>query len=95
MAKAMSIKEMLLDPSSHWKQPQDILTDTRLNSRQRLEILQAWERDARALSVAADESMGGGEETRLSPVVKARIMAEELAGGAEAGKGNHGKFGGR
>jgi len=96
MNAQISIKELLVDPSSHWCEPQDILADGRLNDRQRLELLTAWERDARALSVAADENMQGGEESRLGPVVKARIIAEELLGiKAGAARGVHDKYGGR
>jgi hypothetical protein len=96
MTAQISMKEMLVDPSSHWREPQDILTDKRLNNRQRLDLLTAWERDARALSVAADENMQGGEEARLGPVVSARIIVEELMGiEADPDKGTHDKFGGR
>ncbi len=95
-AQPLEFDAMLLDPSSHWRDPQDILTDKRLDNAQRLDLLRAWERDARALSVAADEKMAGGEESRLGPVVKARIIAEELAGPEKTGdsKGASDKFGG-
>ncbi|HEV2561686.1 MAG TPA: hypothetical protein VGT78_06055 [Rhizomicrobium sp.] len=77
MKHAKLVEDAKLDPQRYYTQPSDVLRDRRLTDPDRLEILAAWERDARALSVASDESMGGGEPNRLRDVVKARLELEE------------------
>ena len=50
-----------------------MLRDRRLRRCEKLAILEAWELEARALSVASEENMSGGELTLLEEVVKARV----------------------
>ncbi|MEX2451974.1 MAG: hypothetical protein WD407_14045 [Rhodospirillales bacterium] len=62
---------ILLDPALVYDSPADVLRDDGLSDDQKLRVLQAWEIDARELAVAEEESMGGGEDARLSPVLQA------------------------
>ena len=70
------IEKIKLNPARYYDDPSEVNRDRCLDGRDRLAILEAWERDAHALSVAADESMTGGEPSRLQDVVKARLEAE-------------------
>jgi len=81
MAKKQLIEEIKVDPARFYRMPADVIRDRRFSDQERLEILQAWERDARALSVADDEGMGGGEPSRLKTVVSARMELEQKVPG--------------
>jgi len=70
------IDKIKLNPSLHYRDPSDVARDPLLNDRERLDILTAWELDARALSLAADEGLAGGEPSRLQAVVNARLEVE-------------------
>jgi hypothetical protein len=74
------IEDAKLDPSRYYRSPADVVRDRRLSNEERLAILAAWERDARALSVATDENMAGGEPSNLAQVVKARMEVEQSIG---------------
>jgi len=74
------IEDAKLDPARYYRSPSDVVRDRRLSDAERLEILDAWERDARSLSVADDENMAGGEASHLAQVVKARIEVEQSLG---------------
>lgn len=71
------------DPARFYSNPSEVLRDRRLTAADRIEILSSWERDARALSVASDEAMGGGEPSRLQAVIEARQEAEARISGGE------------
>ena len=77
MGRKELIEKIKLNPAGYFDEPSEVNRDQNLNDRERLEILSAWERDAHALSVAADESMTGGEPSKLQEVVEARLKAEE------------------
>jgi hypothetical protein len=78
-ASDLDIKKALLDPASAFGEPADIVRSD-LSRRDKLRLLEQWEREARALAVADDEGMTGGEESMLARVRRA-IAA---LGGAEA-----------
>jgi hypothetical protein len=80
MKYAKLVEDAKRDPAKIYPNPSDVLRDRRLSDGDRLEILESWERDARALSVAADEAMQGGEPNRLQEVIEARKLAEKRAG---------------
>lgn len=69
------IEEAAANPSRFYARPMDVVRDRRLSNGERLAILDSWERDSRALAVAEEESMTGGEGDLLGEVVKARIAA--------------------
>ncbi len=63
------IDKALLDPTSVFKAPEDVLKARDLTREQKIEILRRWEYDARELEVADDESMTGGGSDLLQRVL--------------------------
>ncbi len=66
-----------LSPSRVFDRPQDVLLANDLSRDEKRTILLQWKEDAVALQVAADESMAGGENTRLDEVVEALATLDE------------------
>jgi hypothetical protein len=64
------IDKALLDPTSVFKTPEDVLKAQDLTREQKIEILRRWEYDARELQVADDESMTGGSNNLLERVLE-------------------------
>jgi len=52
----MDMKKAMLDPTSVFKDPEDIVANDELNHDQKIEILRRWEYDARELEVAEEEA---------------------------------------
>ena len=65
--------EAKVNPTRYYRRPGEVVRDRRLNRREKLEILEAWELEARQLSVAAEENMAGGEPSLLQDVLQARL----------------------
>ncbi|MGQ0740971.1 MAG: hypothetical protein ACT4OG_01560 [Alphaproteobacteria bacterium] len=84
------IEEAKADPGRFYRQPADVVRDRRLTNEERLTILNTWERDSRALLVASDENMSGGEPNQLEQVIKARMEVEQAMGrvSPQNGKGD-------
>lgn len=75
------IAEALLDPSSLYHSPQDVVGDDRLTREQKIEILRRWEYDEAEVRVAEEEGMPGGSNGELlQQIVKA---LDGLAGGVD------------
>lgn len=49
--------QALLDPTSVYKLPMDVVNDSGLSREQKIQILHRWEYDARELQVAEEENM--------------------------------------
>jgi hypothetical protein len=81
MAKKQLLEDIKTNPANFYRTPSDVARDRRFSDAEKLEILEAWERDARALSVADDEGMTGGEPSRLKTVVEARREIENRVPG--------------
>lgn len=64
------IDQALLDPTSVFRSPEDVLKVKDLTREQKIEILRRWEYDARELEVAADENMIGSNADLLDRVLK-------------------------
>ncbi len=64
------IDKALLDPTSVFKAPEDVIKARDLTREQKIEILRRWEYDARELEVADDESMTGGNSDLLQRVLE-------------------------
>jgi len=64
------IEQALLDPTSVFRSPDDVLRAKDLTREQKIEILRRWEYDARELEVAADENMTGSNSDLLDRVLK-------------------------
>jgi hypothetical protein len=72
MAKKFAA-EAAANPTRFYRAPAQVVQDRRLTREEKLAILEAWELEARELSVAAEESMSGGERNHLQDVVEARL----------------------
>ncbi|PLX79073.1 MAG: hypothetical protein C0616_12295 [Desulfuromonas sp.] len=67
----MNLDQALLDPTSVFEHPDEVLRQAALSRSQKLSILRRWEYDARELEVASEENMGGGPPGQLSDVLDA------------------------
>ena len=65
------IDKAMLDPTSVFRKPEDVLKARDLTREQKIEILRRWEYDARELEVASDESMTGNNSDLLYRVLNA------------------------
>jgi hypothetical protein len=77
MTKKQLLEDIKADPARFFRAPNDVMRDRRFSDTERLEILQAWERDARALVVAGHESANGAEPSWLKTIVAARLEVEK------------------
>jgi hypothetical protein len=68
----LPLKELVANPSAHFDGPHDILQHPGLSDKQKKKVLDAWEEDARRLSVATEEGMTGGEPSRIAEVSEAK-----------------------
>lgn len=68
----LDLAAALRDPGRHFAEPQDILEARGLDRATKLDLLDQWEHDARALAVAEEEGLGGGETTMLARIRHAR-----------------------
>jgi hypothetical protein len=75
--------EAKANPTRYYRRPVEVLRDRRLNRREKLEILEAWELEARELAVASEENMAGGEPSMLEEVVQARVELGDVTDPAD------------
>lgn len=68
---ANNFERALLDPTTVYKQPQDVLLDETLSKEEKLKVLKQWEYDARGLLVAEEENMPGDASSMLQRVLAA------------------------
>jgi hypothetical protein len=78
MKKANFVQDAKLDPARYYRTPTDVIRDRRLTNKDRLEILAAWERTARARQEGA---FAPAENEALQSL---RRMREDLQSDAEA-----------
>lgn len=64
---------------SKYAKPDDVLSSTSLNQKQKVELLKKWAVDEEALQRAAAEGLNGGESHNLQAVQNALTRAKELA----------------
>jgi len=81
MKKAKFVQDAKLDPARYYRNPSDVIRDRRLTDKDRLEILAAWEREARERQ-EREESASKAEELQ-----HLRRVREELEGGPEVADG--------
>ncbi len=67
----LSIDQIRKNPAAYFNTPDDVIDNQQYTDGEKLEILRAWELDARQLQVAADENMDGGKDPCLDKVVTA------------------------
>jgi len=65
-------KKALINPSSVFKTPAEVVACADLSTEEKAAILKQWELDARLLQVATEEGMGDGERSLLTDVKKAQ-----------------------
>ena len=74
MTSTMSFAaEAKANPTRYYRWPSEVVRDRRLDRKEKLAILEAWELEARELAVATEENMSGGEPSLLQEVVQARV----------------------
>jgi hypothetical protein len=66
------VKDAIANPTRHFDTPQEVLEDAGLSERDKKKVLDAWEEDARRLSVATEEGMSGGEPSNMAEVAEAK-----------------------
>ena len=52
----IDVKKAMLDPTSVFKEPKDLVASNELTRNQKIKILRRWEYDARQLEVAEEEA---------------------------------------
>jgi hypothetical protein len=74
-----TVEKAVANPTRKFNDPNDVLLRTDLGAVERLAILKSWENEAHQLQAAENESMIGGESTRLIEIRKAidRLCKEE------------------
>lgn len=65
------LDQILLDPATAYRSPEQLLADGRFSVAQKIEILRRWEYDAVELSVAAEEGMSGPGGDLLPDIIAA------------------------
>lgn len=77
---AVDMDQALLDPSSVFKSPEDVLSHAALTEAQKIEILRRWEYDAAEVCVAVEEGMPGDESGVLRRIL---LALDQLTGGVD------------
>jgi Arc/MetJ-type ribon-helix-helix transcriptional regulator len=73
MKKAKFVQDAKLDPARYYRNPSDVIRDRRLTNKDRLDILKAWERDARERHENEEFASSGSDELQ-----RLRRVREEL-----------------
>jgi len=73
----IDVKQAMLDPTSVFKDPTDVVADENLSRDQKVEILHRWEYDARQLEVAEEEA---GMAVRLPDMFDRVVQALHTLG---------------
>ena len=62
----IDVNQALLDPSTAFRNPTEVVENSDLNREQKIEILRRWEYDLRELQVADEESMTAPRAERVT-----------------------------
>jgi len=76
MSATDQVKGKTTRPSVYFEEPRDVVADAAMSAQQKDAILKTLEQDARQLSDASAEGMGGGERNKLHEVL---IAADTLS----------------
>ncbi len=82
MKRARFVQDAKLDPGRYYRNPSDIVRDRRLNSKERLDIVIAWERDTRESIASLDAAIG--IEEKLGQLERLRAELEQKFEGDRA-----------
>jgi hypothetical protein len=74
MKKAKFVQDAKLDPARYYRNPSDVIRDRRLTNKDRLDILEAWEREARE----RQENDEFASSSRSDELQRLRRVREEL-----------------
>lgn len=66
-------------PTAVFDAPEDVVRSDDLTKREKVEVLDQWEADAKALQTATDEGMSGGKRPRLDEVKAAQTELDAKA----------------
>ncbi|MCA0400248.1 MAG: hypothetical protein LCH38_05465 [Proteobacteria bacterium] len=72
-ALTLNVSDVIESPTTHFDMPADVVNYPGFTDEEKKQVLDAWEEDARRLSVATEEGMGGGEPSRLAEVAEAKV----------------------
>lgn len=72
------VDELVLQPTRHFDNPNEVLTYPGLKHEDRLQILESWKLDAQRLADSTAENMSGGEETNLREVSQALVHLKSM-----------------
>lgn len=72
MNKSAKKHDKITRPDAHFAEPADVVADGSLSHREKSEVLDSLELDARLLADAASEGMSGGELNKLHDVLQAK-----------------------
>jgi hypothetical protein len=67
----LDLQQALLDPSSVFKTPNDVVIEANLTKEQKIKILRRWEYDVREQEVAEEENMPNMPPDILSDIYRA------------------------
>ena len=70
-SSARFVAQAIDDPARYYRRPSQVIRDRRLDDREKLAILEAWEIEARELAMA-EEDGPDGEPTLLQDIMQAR-----------------------
>ena len=65
------IEKAMLDPTTVFQTPEEVLLREDMSREQKIEVLRRWEYDARELEVAEEENMGGHQPDILDEIYRA------------------------
>jgi hypothetical protein len=86
MKRQRFAQDAKLDPGRYYRNPSDIIRDRRLNTKERLDIVVAWERDTEE-RIASLGTANGAEE-KLDELKRLRVeLEQEVEGGPRRTEG--------
>ncbi len=80
----LNIADAKVNPSKYFQHPKDVLVHPGLSRDAKIDILRAWEVDARLLQTAEEENMTSGENAHLGSIVSALLALEDETKGPQA-----------
>ncbi len=82
MKNANFVQDAKLDPSRYYRNPSDVVRDRRLTNQDRLEILSAWEREARERQ--RNEGSAESDDETFQHLLRVRSELERIVEGTRA-----------
>lgn len=80
----LNIADAKVNPSKYFQHPKEVLVHEGLSRAAKIDILRAWEVDARLLQTAEEENMTSGESSHLGAIVSALLALEDESKGPQA-----------